>query len=298
LQDYKDAIKRRLSKITNFSTVEIPEHLKFKDPLPICCVIESPFPQNHHVTLVWHEGSQGTIVIGSTVPKINVKGQNLSTLEINIGRGANAKLVVLNSFSDDVEATPMVRARVSQNSNLNMMIVNLFNGKLHQSDYEIHVDAGCNVSLNILSFAREKELIHDSYRVKIMGEKSNAFINIRGISKKGSCQRHTALIEAGISSDGSRGLADTAGFLLDNDACFEVLPSLIVKNENIFLDHQAYVGHIPEETIEYLRTRGFEKEEAIFLIVHSLLTPLKVDLPRRFQREIEKLARLLVGGIK
>jgi len=67
-----------------------------------------------------------------------------------------------------------------------------------------------------------------------------------------------------------------------------------VKNDDIHLDHQAYVGHIPDETIEYLRSRGFTREGAMFLIVHSMIAPLKAYLPERFQREVEIIARMLI----
>ena len=293
-EKFDDEAKGRIEKTERFFVITIPESAEIDEPMPICCFTEIPAPGNHHLNLKVGANARATVVIGSTVPRLHGDPEVLSNLEVSIGENAILNLVILNSFRKNQKVKPLVRGFAGDNSKVRINVLNLTNGALHSSDYRFSAGSRVDFNLNVISFARNSDRIEDSYRINLEGKKSNALLNIRGISRDGSYQRHIAVIEAGPESHGSTGIADTAGYLLQDESRFEVWPSLIVKNDDIHLDHQAYVGHIPEEIIEYLRSRGFRRELAMFLIVHSMIEPLKKDLPERFQREIEVIARLLV----
>ena len=283
-----------LENTKEFIRVEIPDGLGLTDPMPICCFTKAPTPGNHHINLRFGARSKATVVVGSTVPKITGDSEIRSNMELNVGEEAEVNLVILNSFRKETEVFPLVRGKIGHGAKINMTVVNLFNGNKHSSDYQLIVGDRVDVKLNVISFSRNSDRVEDSYKITLKGKKSHALLSIRGVSRDSSYQRHIAVIEADTESEKSEGIADTAGFLLQDESKFEVWPSLIVKNDDIHLDHQAYVGHIPDETIEYLRSRGFTREGAMFLIVHSMIAPLKSYLPPRFQDEIEKIARLLV----
>ncbi|GEM_PF-6839820 len=284
----------RVERISKFFFIEIPQGIQIKEPIPVCCFTEVPAPGNHYLNLKVGSGSRATVVIGSTVPRFHGEDEVLSCLEVDIGDSSELNLVILNSFRKNQEVKPLVRGFTGDGAKVRINVVNLLNGRSHKSDYRFFAGSRVDLHLNVISFARNSDVIEDSYRVSLEGRKSNALLSVRGISRDMSYQKHLAVIEAGPESQGSTGIADTAGYLLQDESRFEVWPSLIVKNDDIHLDHQAYVGHIPEETVEYLRSRGFRRELAMFLIVHSMIEPLKRDLPNRFQKEIEVIARLLV----
>jgi len=292
--EFDEKAKKRIESTTRFFKIEIPRGVKFKEPMPICCFTRTQFMGDHHINLNFGDYSSATVVVGSTVPDLTGGLKVLSNMEIRTGNNSEVRIVILNSFRKDQVVEPLVRGKIGRNSKVCINVINLMNGVKHSSDYQFFVNDYSEIKLNVISFARNSDLIEDSYKINLEGEKSNALISIRGISRDESYQRHIAVIEAGRGSDGSQGIADTAGYLLQDESRFEVWPSLIVKNDNIHLDHQAYIGHIPEETIEYLRSRGFTKESAMFLIVHSMIEPIKNQLPERFQREVQTIARLLV----
>ena len=293
-EEFDDEARNRVNSTSRFFKIEIPESVKFNEPMPICCFTRTQYMGNHHINLNFGDNSSATVVVGSTVPDLSGEREVLSNLEIRTGRNSEIRIVILNSFRKEQIVKPLVRGKIGKNSKVCINVINLINGTKHSSDYRFFADDNAEIKLNVISFARNSNLIEDSYRINLKGKKSNALISIRGISRDRSYQRHIAVIEAGPESNGSTGIADTAGYLLQDESKFEVWPSLIVKNDDIHLDHQAYVGHIPEETIEYLRSRGFKKESAMFLIAHSMIEPIKNQLPERFQHEVEAIARLLV----
>ncbi len=293
-EEFDKEAKKRVKSTSQFFKIEIPMDVKFDEPMPICCFTRTRYMGNHHINLNFGDNSSATVVVGSTVPDFSGGKEVLSNMEIKSGNNSEVRIVILNSFRKEQVVKPLVRGKIGRNSKICINVINLMNGAKHSSDYQFFVENSSEIKLNVISFSRNSDRIEDSYRINLEGEKSNALISIRGISRDSSFQRHIAIIEAGPESIGSMGIADTAGYLLQDESRFEVWPSLIVKNDDIHLDHQAYVGHIPEETIEYLRSRGFTKESAMFLIVHSMIEPIKKQLPDRFQYEVGTIARLLV----
>ncbi len=293
-EEFDENARRRVDSTSKFFKIEIPEGVKFDDPMPICCFTRSQYMGNHHLNLNFGDNTHATVVVGSTIPDFSGEQNVLSNMEVKTGMNSEVKIVILNSFRKEQRVAPLVRGKFGQNSKVCINVINLINGTKHTSDYRFIAGAGAEVKLHVISFARNSDRIEDSYRIDLEGKKSNALISIRGISRDHSYQKHVAIIEAGPASSGSTGIADTAGYLLQDESRFEVWPSLIVKNDDIHLDHQAYIGHIPDETIEYLRSRGFTRESAMFLIVHSMIEPIKNQLPERFQFEVEMIARLLI----
>jgi len=67
------------------------------------------------------------------------------------------------------------------------------------------------------------------------------------------------------------GHIDCSGLLLSDQSAIQVVPELLNKNKNASLTHEASVGRISEEVLNYLRTRGLTKNEATDLIITSFL---------------------------
>ncbi len=67
------------------------------------------------------------------------------------------------------------------------------------------------------------------------------------------------------------GHVDCSGLLLSDQSAIQVIPELLNKNKNASLTHEASVGRISEEVLNYLRTRGLTKDEATDLIITSFL---------------------------
>ena len=68
-----------------------------------------------------------------------------------------------------------------------------------------------------------------------------------------------------------RGHLDCQGLVVGEKAMIRLVPSLVVKNKNALLTHEASIGKISEDELNYLRSRGLNKSEAIDLIVSGFL---------------------------
>ena len=74
-----------------------------------------------------------------------------------------------------------------------------------------------------------------------------------------------------IANDVGIGHLDCMGLLLAGNSSINAIPELINRNRNASLTHEAFVGKISEENLNYLRSRGLTEAEAIDLIVTGFL---------------------------
>jgi len=105
-------------------------------------------------------------------------------------------------------------------------------------------------------------------KIYLEGKNSNSQSLIRIVANKNSLFNSYAEIEA---KNISRGHLDCQGIILDKKSKIKLTPSLNVLHKDAVLTHEAAIGKISEDIINYLRARGLTKKEAIELIVRGFL---------------------------
>lgn len=66
-----------------------------------------------------------------------------------------------------------------------------------------------------------------------------------------------------------------ARLLLMDDASGKAVPSLEIRENEVRAGHAASVGHVDEEAMFYLRSRGLDEKRAKQLIVEGFLVPMR-----------------------
>jgi Fe-S cluster assembly scaffold protein SufB len=100
------------------------------------------------------------------------------------------------------------------------------------------------------------------------GDRSSATMRLRTIADKNS--RIDARSKM-IANGAGKGHLDCMGMLLSKNSTINVVPELLNKNKDATLTHEASIGKISEEALNYLRSRGLTEDEAIDLIVKGFL---------------------------
>jgi Fe-S cluster assembly scaffold protein SufB len=80
---------------------------------------------------------------------------------------------------------------------------------------------------------------------------------------------------------------------LENAGDVETVPLLKAKNNTVQLSHEASIGKISRQEIEYLQTKGLNEEEARELIVKGFVNDSVKKMPVSVQ---EKIAVMLASG--
>jgi Fe-S cluster assembly scaffold protein SufB len=77
--------------------------------------------------------------------------------------------------------------------------------------------------------------------------------------------------------------------LLSDNAQIYAIPELLAKAKGSDLSHEAAVGKIAEEQVQYLMARGFTEDEATALIVRGFMDVSIFGLPKNLENEIRRM---------
>lgn len=101
----------------------------------------------------------------------------------------------------------------------------------------------------------------------------------------------------GLASD-TRARLECDGLLLSDTASIRAVPMLHARAEGTELSHEATVGKVGAEQLNYLMSRGLDEDEATSLIVSGFMKLKVPGLPPALQASIDDAIRLsLLGGM-
>ncbi len=105
--------------------------------------------------------------------------------------------------------------------------------------------------------------------IRLEGEDSSAELAHRAISNGGHVYQSGML--TGLAK--CRGHVDCSGLLSASEplGLIESIPGLTAKHPDAQLSHEASIGRIKPEEVEYLRARGMEEREAISVLIRGFL---------------------------
>ena len=76
--------------------------------------------------------------------------------------------------------------------------------------------------------------------------------------------------------------------MLSEEGIIHAIPELEGRKQGVDLSHEAAVGKIAREEIEYLMARGLSEDEATAIIVRGFLNIEIVGLPPALRSEIDR----------
>ncbi|MGQ9726859.1 MAG: SufD family Fe-S cluster assembly protein [Candidatus Bathycorpusculaceae bacterium] len=126
---------------------------------------------------------------------------------------------------------------------------------------------GSSTDLEIAVLAKNGDVeIHDSIFLK--EDKSSGITKLRMVADENSrILSHSKIVAEGAG----RGHVDCMALLLSANSSVNSIPELLNNNKNAVLTHEASIGKVSEEELNYLRSRGLTEDEAVNFIVTGFL---------------------------
>jgi len=210
--------------------------------------------------------------------KVNLKGVcNSQKRDLNCGHKARGKIILkegsslkyehIHSWGEKDIIQPSYEFLLEKNSELDYTYKNLFAPKKLKIKTDFDLLAGAAANIKIIADCRQSQTeIKDTLRLN--GEGSSGQIQLRLVGRKNSRIEAKSSI---VASSAGKGHLDCQGLLIDKDSIISLDPKLVCKNKLAQLTHEASIGKISEEELNYLRMRGLAESEAIDLIVNGFL---------------------------
>jgi len=263
--------------------------VKTEQPIQSCLYIASDsVSQNVHNLVIAEEDSDLKIVTGcSTAPKLDT-GLHLGVSEFYVKKNAQLTFTMIHDWGKNVNVRPRTTVYVEEGG---IYISNYIclrpAGTLQMYPTTILDGPGAIARLNSVMVSNPDSHIDMGGRVILNAPKCRAEIISRAITAGGTIIARGSLIG---KAPEIRAHLECKGLIL-NDGLMHAIPEIEGYIPGVEMSHEAAVGKIDPEEIEYLMARGLDEETAISTIVRGFLNIDIQGLPKSLQQRIDTLVQ-------
>ncbi|MHA1279581.1 MAG: SufB/SufD family protein [Candidatus Helarchaeota archaeon] len=264
----------------------IQKDAKITFPLQSCLLItENNLEQRVHNIIIADEGSEAHIITGCVQHADIDKANHLGISEIYVRDNAELHFSMIHHWSEKT----LVRPRSAVDIGTNGLFVSNYLSLHPVEDMQMYPSAFCEgrnsrASFNTIIFADKGSLVDVGSRVVLNGKGSSADVISRAISKNHSKVIARGKLVANISD--CRGHLECMGLLLGGETVMAAIPELEGNVAGAELSHEAAVGKVADEEIQYLMTRGLSENEAVSAIIRGFMDTNILGLPKDLAVEI------------
>jgi len=256
-------------------------------PVQACLYLaKAQLAQNVHNIIIAEEDSELHIITGCTTASAHEPGLHLGVSEFYIKKGARVTFTMIHNWNPEIAVRPRTVAIVEENG---LFLSNYVLMKPVRS-LQMYPTARCVgdnavVRYNSILVAARGSSLDIGSRVILNGKGSRTEIVSRAISTGGNITAR-GYIEG--NAPDVKGHLECRGLILGEEGAIHAIPELRGTLAGIDLSHEAAVGKIAEEEVEYLMARGLTRDEATATIVRGFLRVDIEGLPSLLSAELQK----------
>lgn len=237
-------------------------------PLVTCITIASPKVfQNLTNLLVIEKNIKVKANVVCNAAKNNLCGQHRAQGKLILKVGSFLEYNHFHRWGQKDNVSLNYEFILEKNSKLIYNYQNLFPPENLNLITSIHNKKNSSAQMNfIINGMNSKIKLKEA--IFLEEEKSQGILKLRLVGRKNSQVEAKSKI---LATSAGKGHLDCQGLLIDKKSSISLVPELICKHPKAQITHEASIGKISEEELNYLRTKGLTEEEAIDLIVSGFL---------------------------
>lgn len=255
-------------------------------PLQSCLFLgKKNLLQNVHNIIIAEENSELNIITGCATASYVKEGLHLGISEIYVKKGARITFTMIHNWAEDVAVRPRTVTMVEEGGTFISNYICLKPVKNLQMYPTAILKKGAVASFNSILFAHPGSFLDVGSRVILKGKGSRAEIVSRAVSNGGT------IIARGHLRGEVRGIKahlECRGLIISEKGEIHAIPELEALVSDLDMSHEAAVGKIAREEIEYLMARGLSESEATSTIVRGFMDTSILGLPPALEAEINK----------
>ena len=269
--------------------IRILEDQKITLPLQACLFISTNnLSQNVHNVIIAEAGSEGQLITGCTVhPNVN-SGLHVGISEFFIKEDAKLTFTMIHNWAQGFDVRPRSAAMIEDNG---VFVSNYMCFKPVKSlqMYPVAYCKGVNsrVSFNTILYGMGNSYLDTGAKVILQNEGTRGQVVARTIATDNAQIYARGFLQG--EHDDSKAHLECRGLLLSDKASIYAIPELLAKAQGSDLSHEAAIGKIAEEQVQYLMARGFTEDDATALIVRGFMDVSIFGLPKNLENEIRRM---------
>ncbi|MEA3369177.1 MAG: SufD family Fe-S cluster assembly protein [Candidatus Ratteibacteria bacterium] len=256
-------------------------------PLQACLFInENNIIQNVHNIIIAEEGSDLEVITGCAAAGDVRRGLHIGISEFYVKKGAKLTFTMIHNWAEDVAVRPRTATLVEEGGAFLSNYICLKPVKTLQMCPKAElVGGGALARYNSILFASSGTHLDVGSRVILKAEASRAEVISRAVSAGGHIIARGHLIG---EAKGIKAHLECRGLMLAEKGLIDAIPELEGNVKGVEMSHEAAVGKIARDEIEYLMARGLSQDEAQAAIVRGFLDTSIMGLPEVLQKEVDK----------
>lgn len=242
--------------------------------------------QNVHSIIIAEEGSELNIITGcATAPRLRA-GLHIGISEFYVQRGAKLSFTMIHDWAEEVMVRPRSGIVVEEGGLFLSNYVSLKpvrSLQMYPTTRLVGPDAIARFHSILVAYPGCE--LDTGARVVLEAPHTRAEIVSRAITTGGLIKARGHL--RGLNTDIKAHL-ECHGLILSDEGVIHAIPELEGHRVGAEMSHEAAVGKIAEEEIDYLMARGLSEEEATATIVRGFLNVQIEGLPPELQSEVDR----------
>ena len=256
-------------------------------PLQACLYLEEEnLAQDVHNIIIAEEGSELHIITGcATAPHVK-HGLHVGISEFYVKQGAKLTFTMIHNWSENMAVRPRSATIVEAGGLfLSNYVCMQPVGTLQMYPVTYLVGEGATARYNSILVATPGSEMDIGARVFLRARDARSEIVSRAITTGGKIIARGHIVG---EVPGIKAHLECKGLILSDDGVIHAVPELEGHRQEVDLSHEAAVGKIAQEEIEYLMARGLSEEEATATIVRGFLHVEIEGLPQELKAEMDR----------
>jgi Fe-S cluster assembly scaffold protein SufB len=258
-------------------------------PVQACLFIgKNGLAQNVHNIIIAEENSELHLITGCMAAPHIRSGLHIGISEFFVKRNAKITFTMIHAWKKEMDVRPRTGAIIEENG----VFINNYICMRPVKSLQMYPTAYCigknsRARYHTILYASENSIMDVGSRVILRAENSRAEVIARAIAKDNGNIIARGHLKGEVP--GVKAHLECRGLLLSKNASIHAIPELEGKTEGVDLSHEAAVGKIAEEEIQYLMARGLSSEEATAIIVRGFLNIDIQGLPEQLIKEMKRI---------
>ena len=293
----KTALREKEEGVTSGYFVRSLPGTKEVMPVQACMFIsDTDVMQTAHNIVIAEENSELHLITGCATGDDISSAMHVGVSEMYLKPGSKITFTMVHNWAEEVEVRPRTAIKLADNSTY----INNYILTSPVSTIQSFPTAYCDGKNSRAIF----QSIQGGKKDSIIDVGSRAILNAEG-AKAEVISRAVAQDESQIFARGHlagnvpnvKGHLECQGLVLSDDSFIYAVPELEASSTNLEMSHEAAVGKISEDEINYLTSRGIPEEEAESMIVRGFLNMDITGLPEELAQQTQNMIDMSLDGI-
>lgn len=313
LREYPDIVKKYFGKMVPYgdnkyaalntavwsggSFIYVPKGVKVPKPLQSYFRINSDqMGQFERTLIIVDEGAYVNYVEGCTAPIYTKDSLHAAIVEIVVEKNATCRYTTIQNWSNNVINLVTKRAFVYENGHMEWIDGNIGSGVNMKYPSCVLLGERAKGTTISIAFAGKDQWQDTGAKMIHVAPNTTSTIISKSISRGGGTVNYRGKVDFGKKAKGAKAHVECDTIILDDLSFSDTIPTNIVRNSDVFLEHEATVSKISEEQLFYLMSRGLSEIEATEMIVMGFIEPFAKELPMEYAIELNQLIKLEMEG--